>query len=190
MSTFFKVSKFVLPVTAACYIVSAKSACNRNPPLNPPLKEGEMISPKIPSKDTNPHNYTTYEHLPKTFKRYKTTRDFVYDTGIKGFPANYTNPTHGYRIDLDKDGKMTIYAGFLWNGPTACYPFDCTMRGSLVHDAFYELFSKKVNVINRNITKPQADALMREMFKADGCFSGFPEIAEILVGCCSGPFES
>lgn len=181
MSAFIKVSKAVLPVSVACYVVNAKSACKPNPPVIPDQKKKEMMSPANPKVTTDAHNYTMYKYVPNEFKLYKMSRDFVYDTGIKHFAADHFNEELNYRIVLTPDGILTIHKGFIWNGPTACYPFDCTMRGSLAHDAFYELFSEKVGAIDRDSVKTQVDELLGKMFDDDGCNPAFSRLAVLAV---------
>ena len=43
-------------------------------------------------------------------------------------------------IDLDKEGLLTIRAGYAWDGPSGpTFDTKSFMRGSLVHDALYQL---------------------------------------------------
>lgn len=70
-------------------------------------------------------------------------------------------------LSLRRDGTLTIRAGYAWDGPSG--PAIDTrnfMRGSLVHDAFYQLmregwlFPKK--------WRGPADELLREICREDG----------------------
>ena len=69
-------------------------------------------------------------------------------------------------IVLTKDGHLTISKGYAWDGPSG--PTIDTkdfMRGSLVHDALYQLMrARKLP----QETRIAADNLLRETCKADG----------------------
>jgi len=72
---------------------------------------------------------------------------------------------HGY-ITLQNSGLIQIEAGYMWDGPSG--PTVDTpdfMRGSLVHDAFYELMREgKLSIKHRKA----ADKLLRFMCIEDG----------------------
>mgnify|MGYP000297565203 CR=1 FL=1 len=70
-------------------------------------------------------------------------------------------------IDLDSDGTLTIKVGYAWDGPSG--PTVDTknfMRGSLVHDALYQLMRE--GHLNENIHRPVADKLLRKLCREDG----------------------
>ena len=70
-------------------------------------------------------------------------------------------------IDLDSDGALTIKRGYAWDGPSG--PTIDTknfMRGSLVHDALYQLMRE--GHLNWRIHRDVADKLLRRMCREDG----------------------
>ncbi len=70
-------------------------------------------------------------------------------------------------IDLSRDGNLTIKKGYAWDGPSG--PTIDTlnfMRGSLVHDALYQLM-REDELENTHHREP-ADRLLQEMCKQDG----------------------
>lgn len=69
-------------------------------------------------------------------------------------------------IGLDKFGLLTIRAGYAWDGASSV-ALDTTsfMRGSLVHDALYQLIGDgKLPAI----TRVYADDLLRRLCREDG----------------------
>jgi len=116
---------------------------------------------------------------------YSLTRDFSYKTKILGHTVqNYTRTLsdgNKFTINLKPDGTLTISTGFEWNGPTGFYPLDSMMRGSCVHDGFYELFSTKANALDMATAKPVADQLLYDMFVEDGCPKAVAYAALVLV---------
>jgi len=72
-------------------------------------------------------------------------------------------------LRLDDSGRLTISAGYAWDGPSG--PTIDTknfMRGSLVHDALYQLMREGYLPPN---CKGAADKLLRKMCKEDGMSS-------------------
>ncbi len=70
-------------------------------------------------------------------------------------------------IALTANGLLTIKKGYAWDGPSG--PAIDTlnfMRGSLVHDAFYQLMREKL--LDQNTTRKPADQLLQKMCKVDG----------------------
>ena len=62
-------------------------------------------------------------------------------------------------------GRLFIQKGYAWDGAT-CWPdFDSIMRGSLVHDALYQLI--RLGYIDP-IRRKDADKLLRQMCLEDG----------------------
>ncbi|WP_085299259.1 hypothetical protein [Cognaticolwellia mytili] len=70
-------------------------------------------------------------------------------------------------ITLTKDGLLTIRDGYAWDGPSGpTIDTDNFMRGSLVHDALYQLM--RMNLLDREVYRIQADKLLRLHCKQDG----------------------
>jgi hypothetical protein len=101
-------------------------------------------------------------------KGYKYQLKKAYKTSIDIHPDT-TNITTEY-IDLSKEGKLTIKQGYAWDGPSGP-TFDTLnfMRGSLVHDALYQLMRE--NELNRKKYRNYADRLLQSMCKEDGMSS-------------------
>lgn len=71
-----------------------------------------------------------------------------------------------WRIKLTRDGDLTIAAGYSWDGPSG--PTVDTlnfMRGSLVHDALYELI--RADLLDAK-ERTAADKLLRQICIEDG----------------------
>lgn len=67
---------------------------------------------------------------------------------------------------LDTDGRLTISAGYAWDGPSGpTIDTQNFMRGSLVHDAIYQLLRDGLISPHRKTT---ADKLLRTMCREDG----------------------
>ena len=70
-------------------------------------------------------------------------------------------------IALTAQGKLTIKKGYAWDGPSGpAVDTDNFMRGSLVHDALYELM--RYGKIDANTCKHRADQIMKELCIQDG----------------------
>ncbi len=70
-------------------------------------------------------------------------------------------------VDLDENGKLTLQAGYAWDGPSG--PTIDTldfMRGSLVHDALYQLMRE--NLLDRRVYREPADRILQNLCKEDG----------------------
>lgn len=70
-------------------------------------------------------------------------------------------------IELDLAGELIVRKGYAWDGPSG--PTIDTrnfMRGSLVHDALYQLMRQRE--ISKDRWRDEADRLLRSMCRADG----------------------
>lgn len=70
-------------------------------------------------------------------------------------------------IDLTTEGKLTIKGGYAWDGPSGP-TFDTLnfMRGSLVHDALYQLMRNEK--LDKEMFREPADRLLQSMCREDG----------------------
>ena len=70
-------------------------------------------------------------------------------------------------INLSSEGKITIKKGYAWDGPSGP-TFDTLsfMRGSLVHDALYQLM--RIEKLDKDIYREPADRLLQAMCQEDG----------------------
>ena len=72
-------------------------------------------------------------------------------------------------VDLNTSGELVIKRGYGWDGPSV--PSIDTknfMRGSLVHDALYQLMRQKPNDVPKEKWRKQADIELRQICIEDG----------------------
>lgn len=82
-------------------------------------------------------------------------------------PIQPGKPALSDYIILTIDGQLTIKKGYAWDGPSG--PTIDTlnfMRGSLVHDALYQLMREKL--LDREKYREEADKLLQAMCVEDG----------------------
>ena len=74
------------------------------------------------------------------------------------------------RAGIDTNGYLTIRQGYAWDGPSGP-TFDTKnfMRGSLVHDALYQLMRR--GYLNIDTNRNRADRLLKHICKEDGMSS-------------------
>jgi len=73
-------------------------------------------------------------------------------------------------LSLSSAGLLTIRKGYAWDGPSG--PSIDTknfMRGSLVHDALYQLM--RLSALDYRVHRQRADEILREICLADGMSS-------------------
>lgn len=69
-------------------------------------------------------------------------------------------------VTLTPDGVLIIESGYTWDGPSGPIPdTDSAMRGSLVHDALYELM--RIGGLDRK-WRHAADHLLHDICREDG----------------------
>lgn len=98
---------------------------------------------------------------------YKYQLKRTYAVAIEIRPAIDINTVY---IKLDTGGNLTIMEGYAWDGPSG--PTIDTlnfMRGSLVHDALYQLMREKK--LDHNIHREDADRILQAICKEDGMWS-------------------
>ncbi|CAD5373489.1 conserved hypothetical protein [Rubrivivax sp. A210] len=89
---------------------------------------------------------------------------------VVAIPLRPPAPIDTEYIDLTTEGQLTIRKGYAWDGPSG--PTIDTknfMRGSLVHDALYQLMRE--NRLDRRIHRETADRILQSMCKEDGMSS-------------------
>ena len=93
--------------------------------------------------------------------KYNLHSDYAYQTGIK----LDTDKDLGF-VRIDSNGLLSIRKGYAWDGPSGP-TFDTKnfMRGSLVHDALYQLIREGKIGKEKRIT---ADQILQEICLADG----------------------
>lgn len=101
----------------------------------------------------------------KSYK-YELAEGFIIPTDIKPDTDIYEPNENKPLIALTRKGILCIFPGYAWDG--ASRPAINTknfLRGSLVHDAFYQLMrQKKIGIENRD----KADRLLQELCIQDG----------------------
>jgi len=72
-------------------------------------------------------------------------------------------------LALSSDGQLTIKKNYAWDGPSGpTFDTKTFMRGSLVHDALYQLIRVKHLKLDQ---RDYADRLLQKMCKDDGMIS-------------------
>lgn len=103
--------------------------------------------------------------MPITYKdgyRYQLKRDYSVSISIK--PVRAVGNEY---VWLDVDGTLSIKAGYAWDGPSGpvLHTRDI-MRGSLVHDALYQLMRE--GHLDARIYREAADKTLRDICREDG----------------------
>jgi hypothetical protein len=95
--------------------------------------------------------------------KYSLLESYDYESGI-AIPAAVASP-HGW-VKLSRTGRLSMKKGYAWDGPSG--PTIDTkdfMRGSLVHDALYQLMRQKL--LPGRLRK-RADELLWMVCQEDG----------------------
>jgi len=104
--------------------------------------------PKIKYKKRRKYHYNLHEQV-------------IYKTGIK----LKSDKEKGY-LKLKKDGTLIIRVGYSWDGATnPAIDSKNFMRGSLVHDALYQLIRE--GILNPN-QRERADKILYSICRQDG----------------------
>jgi hypothetical protein len=94
--------------------------------------------------------------------KYQTKQDYSVKTPIKP-ESDITEPF----IMLNRAGKLTIKSGYAWDGPSGpTFDTQNFMRGSLVHDALYQLM--RGEFLDDKTYRKKADRLLQKHCKEDG----------------------
>jgi hypothetical protein len=103
----------------------------------------------------------TFTYKDVTSYKYQLTSPYEYDLPTMPWPMVITPYVSILR------GTLRLEIGYAWDGPSGP-TIDTTsfMRGSLVHDALYQLI--RLGYLDRNIYKPVADKILQAMCLADG----------------------
>ena len=77
---------------------------------------------------------------------------------------------HTEYISLETTGDLTLKEGYAWDGPSGPTIDTLTfMRGSLVHDALYQLMRE--GNLDKNVYREAADRTLRDICREDGMWS-------------------
>ncbi len=100
-------------------------------------------------------------HYREGLYKYQLVQDYTSFVSIFGWKIDTPY------IKLNTEGKLTLKTGYAWNGPSG--PTIDTknfMRGSLVHDALYQLM--RMGRLPRKSCRYSADCILRRMCIEDG----------------------
>lgn len=94
--------------------------------------------------------------------KYQLEEDYQQETGIKP-----VTPGGNRFVQMTLDGALLIRAGYAWDGPSGpTLDTPDFMRGSLVHDALYQLMRE--GILSKDLHRKQADDLLRTICREDG----------------------
>jgi len=104
-------------------------------------------------------------HYKKGFK-YQLHHDY-----FEHIPIQPEQPIKTQFIKLDLHGNLVIRRGYAWDGVSGgCPDFDAMMRGSLKHDALYQLMRMELLNVKWRET---ADSMFKRDSKIDGAWHWF-----------------
>ncbi len=94
--------------------------------------------------------------------KYQLTED--YRVGVEASPSRAVETPY---LSFSGSGQLIIRKGYAWDGPSGPTIDTITfMRGSLVHDALYQLM--RMAVLDHTESREYADRLLRKMCVEDG----------------------
>lgn len=94
--------------------------------------------------------------------KYQLREDYVVNIEIR--PAAQIHTAY---IDLSTDGDLMIRAGYAWDGPSGpAIDTPSFLRGSLVHDALYQLMRERH--LDHDRHRDLADQILRRICLEDG----------------------
>lgn len=95
--------------------------------------------------------------------KYQLMEEFHFQTNITGIVVETEDCEF---IQLSSDGILTVLKNYAWDGASGpTVDTKNAMRGSLIHDALYQLL--RLSLLTQNYVKP-ADQLFREVLVEDG----------------------
>jgi hypothetical protein len=109
------------------------------------------------------HLKISYRNIQKY--KYQLMMDYKDKIAIKNLQQNISTKF----IDLTTDGDLTIRNHYAWDGPSGpTIDTKTFMRGSLVHDALYQLM--RLEHLDYKVHRDFADDLLKEVCLHDGMF--------------------
>jgi len=108
--------------------------------------------------------------------KYQLAEDYRLDVGIHPVKTITTD-----FLCLDTFGYLSIWKGYAWDGPSGpTIDTKDSMRGSLVHDALYQLM--RMGLIDES-NRERADDLLHEICTEDGMNHVRADLWEVMVKC-------
>lgn len=96
--------------------------------------------------------------------KYQLARTYSVDTG-RGLSGS--EPVGNDFVALQPDGTLVVSKGYAWDGPSGpTFDTPSFMRGSLVHDALYQLIRE--GHLPESPARELADGLLRQLCLEDG----------------------
>ena len=97
--------------------------------------------------------------------KFQLEDDYTQDTGII-----HATPGGNRFVHLSNTGRLTILAGYAWDGASGpAIDTPSFMRGSLVHDALYQLI--RLGILTKDEHRKRADEVLRETVLEDGMWA-------------------
>lgn len=94
--------------------------------------------------------------------KYQLEEDYLHETGLTP-----TEPGGNRFVHITLGGQLIIRAGYAWDGASGPAIDTLTfMRGSLVHDALYQLM--RIGVLSKDDHRRASDQILREIVLEDG----------------------
>lgn len=96
--------------------------------------------------------------------KYQLKKEYIIPLAIR--PENDITTEY---VELTKDGILSIKKGYAWDGPSGpTIDTKTFMRGSLVHDALYQLMRIQPKQFPKEIFREQADNILKTICIEDG----------------------
>jgi len=113
---------------------------------------------------------------------YKYQLDFSYSVRT---PICPTKDVHCEFVSLTRDGLLTVEEGYAWDGASGpTIDTASSMRGSLVHDALYQLMRQN---LLPHTCRPAADDMLFNLCVEDGMFRWRAWLWRKMVGEFADP---
>ncbi|MBM9499342.1 DUF1353 domain-containing protein [Leptospira sp. 201903071] len=111
-------------------------------------------------------NQITYKNL-RNYK-YQLIKNYDYQTSIRPNSSLQIGvPEVKIFVELSPDGLLKIESGYAWDGPSGpTIDTKTFMRGSLIHDALYQLMREKK--LERSVYRESADKILKDVCLEDG----------------------
>ena len=110
--------------------------------------------------------------MPRPKIMFRKLRKYKYQLSRKGYTCTINVRKISIKTDyiqLTAKGKLTLKRGYAWDGPSGpTIDTKTFMRGSLVHDALYQLM--RLKLLDYRIHRAKADDLLKKHCKQDGMF--------------------
>lgn len=110
--------------------------------------------------------------------KYQLSTDYSIQLDIPAEDIHLCSLESDYLV-LTEEGILTVKSGYAWDGPSGpTYDFDSFMRGSLVHDALYQLMREEVIPASY---KKYADKLLKTHCLEDNMLLGLANMVYFFI---------